>query len=211
MDRIVVDSENPKKPDIEKVSQILLAGGIVALPTDTVYGLVCLANHAEAVQRIYQIKGREETKPLPVFVDGMEQVGAIADDVPENAKLLMVNLWPGALTLIFSCHKPEYQDVTRNTGKIGLRMPLSKLVLQLLENLRIPLASTSANISAQKSAVSAEEVENALGTKVDLLVDGGKTGSGVASTVVEVSVNPLKILRVGEVSSEQINKVLNNI
>ncbi len=208
MNRIVVDSENLKRLDIEKISQVLLNGGVVALPTDTVYGLVCRADYTDTIKRIYQIKGREENKPLPVFVDGIEQVSGIVDEVSVKAKQLMQNLWPGALTLIFPCHNPLYQEVTRNTGKVGLRMPLSKLVLQLLEELRVPLASTSANISAQKSAVSAEEVEQVLGGKIDLLVDGGKTGSGVASTVVDVSVTPIKILRIGEVSLEQINKVL---
>jgi len=208
MEKICVDIENIKISEIKHISEIIQHGGVVVLPTDTVYGLVCRADYPHSINRIYQIKQREKNKPLPIFVHGMEQVNQIVDCVPGTAKQLINNFWPGALTIIFPCHNPNYHEVTCHTGKIGLRMPNSKFVLQLLKDLNIPLASTSANLSSRQSAQSAEEIEQELGERIDLLVDSGKLGSGIASTVVDSTVSPIKILRSGEITREQVQKVI---
>ena len=208
MKRIEIQVSNPSETSVGEITEILQKGGIVALPTDTVYGLVCRIDSAESIKRIYEIKGREESKPLPVFVNGLEQVKLFSNPVPRVAEEIIGKYWPGPVTLIFPCEKEEFQGVTRGSGKIGLRMPNSQLVLQLLDKLNIPLASTSANISRQKAAVYALEVEKMLAGQLDLVVDGGSCGSGVASTVIDLTTTPMNIIRSGEIPEEEIKKII---
>jgi L-threonylcarbamoyladenylate synthase len=161
-----------------------------------VYGVGCDAFNPQAVRNLYEIKGRSFDKPLQVLICVPEQVEMFAREIPQSASELMERYWPGPLTLVFR-KKPEISDIlTASRGTIGLRMPDSISTLELIM-LSGPLAATSANISGGEDPKTAEEVEAQLGENVDLILDGGRTEVGLASTVVDITQNPPKVLREG--------------
>lgn len=199
-----------KKEDIEAAGKVLKQGGIVAFPTDTVYGLGAVFDEEEAVKKIFAAKGREEKKPLSILVSDIDQVALLSDmensDMTEKAKRLMEKYWPGALTLIFR-KKPGIPDaVTAGGETIGIRMPDLELTRQLIREAGKPLAAPSANTSGKRSAASAQEVLEDLDGKIDMVIDGGECRIGVASTVVDMTGKTPRILREGVITAEMIEQ-----
>jgi len=187
---------------------ILRSGGVVAFPTDTVYGLGCDAFNKQAVDRVYQIKRRSRDIPFPLLLSDIHQVTEVAESVPEIAWILMKCFLPGGLTFILhkATNLPDFLNPEGDT--VALRIPNHPVTLALIQGLGRPLIGTSANISGQPSPVTAEETKAQLGTKVDLIIDGGRCPGGIESTVIDVTLGMPKILRRGLIKSEEINKVL---
>ncbi|MEK7479148.1 MAG: L-threonylcarbamoyladenylate synthase [Patescibacteria group bacterium] len=198
---------------LEKVVHALRKGGVVCVPTDTVYGLIADAGNEEAVQKIFDIKGREEEKPLPVFMSGIVMAREYAEISPEQERFLE-KVWPGAVTVVFKGYFKE---------TIGMRMPNDELLLNILQKTGTPLAQTSANPSGKPPARSAEEVLNYFGSALyapALCVDpvesrlgrdhgaGGGERGGEASSVIDLTGATPKILRAGAVSSEELSRLL---
>lgn len=199
-----------KKEDIEAAGKVLKQGGIVAFPTDTVYGLGAVYDDEDAVKKIFAAKGREEKKPLSILVSDIDQVTLLSDMensvMTEKAKRLMEKYWPGALTLIFR-KKPGIPDaVTAGGETIGIRMPDLELTRQLIHAAGKPLAAPSANTSGKRSAASAQEVLEDLDGKIDMVIDGGECRIGVASTVVDMTGKTPRILREGVITAEMIDQ-----
>lgn len=195
----------------EQVSEgirVLKSGGVVAFPTDTVYGLGANAFNKQAIDRIYQIKGRPRHIPFPLLLADISQVAEVAEPVPEIAWLLMKCFLPGGLTLVLSksANLPDFLNPERDT--VAVRVPNHIVTLALIQGLGAPLIGTSANMSGQPSPVTAQEVETQLGARVDLIIDGGRCPGGIESTVIDVTGNTPKILRQGLIPSEEIEKVL---
>lgn len=174
------------KDSLKKAKNILLSGGVIIFPTDTVYGIAASIRSKKGLKRIFNIKKRPKNKPLPVLISNRKQLKDLVYDIPKETEKLIAKHWPGALTLIFKA---------KSGGTIGIRMPNHKELLSLIDECG-PLAATSANISGKTAPVTADEVK----IKADLLLDGGKCKAKEASTVIDVSENTLKILRKGPIN-----------
>ena len=187
--------------------QALSEGKLVALPTDTVYGIAVNASRHSAVRRLFEIKQRSADNPLPVLIADSEQVNTAARQIPSLAHHLAERFWPGPLTLIL--HKsPAISDlVTAGQPTVGLRVPDHELPRQILRLADFPVAVTSANISDQPAARTAQQVLVSLGSAIDMLIDDGPCPGGMPSTVLDLTVSPPEILRDGPISRHQLEQI----
>jgi len=193
---------------ISQALSVLKAGGLIAFPTDTVYGLGALAFYGKAVESIYTAKDRPIEKAIPILVGEITDIKKVALEFPYNARLLTSRFWPGPLTCIIP-KKPSLPKAVSATSTIGVRLPdqvTARLVLRAVG----PMAVTSANISGQLSPSTAEEVFNQLKGRIPLIIDGGKTPGGIPSTVVDCTTDEIKILREGPISLEEIQSAIRN-
>ena len=186
--------------------EIIQNGGVVAVPTDTVYGIACAVNHPAAIRQLYAIKERDALKAIPVLVGELKQVESLTAVFTEQAKTLTEGLWPGALTIIIP--KAEHLPIELTSyDTVGIRMPDYDWLRELLRR-NGPLAATSANLSGAPSPVTAEEVLFQLDGRIELIVDGGECKGGIPSTVVDCSQPEIKILREGGISPQRIYNLL---
>ena len=181
----------------------LRAGGVVAFPTDTVYGVGVDPFQPEAVRKLYRIKGRPIDKPIPILVGSIEDVERVARNLPPTFCPLAERFWPGGLTLIVEAQSLP-PEVTAGGDTVGVRMPDHPLALALLQRFGGAIATTSANRSDEPPATSAEEVQSELGALVSIILDGGPTATRIASTVLDLSVSPPQIRRQGGISMDQL-------
>lgn len=190
----------------EKALELLRASELLVVSTDTVYGIACDYANPLAVNRVFQIKGRSEKKPLVVLISSLKMLNEVAEEVTEKHRLLMERFWPGALTLIFKKSAKVADLVVAGSQKVGVRMPANKVTLSLIEKFGRPIVATSVNKSGRESLLDLSEI---LAQFPELAVlDGGKPELGVESTVLDLTGEKPKILRVGAISKEQIEKVL---
>jgi len=191
--------------EIEKGVKILQKGGVIAFPTDTVYGLGADAFNSTAVERIYEIKNRPKHRQLPLLIADVERLTILAEPIPAIAWFLARRFWPGGLTLVLS--KTDSLPVYLASGPtMAVRVPNHPVCLALIQHLGNPITGTSANISGQPTALTAEEVGQQLGGKIDLIINGGKCPGGKESTVVDVTHEAPVILRQGIIPSYEIDK-----
>ncbi len=201
---------NPLEPEpdvIARAAEVLRAGGLVAFPTETVYGLGAHALDPEAVARIYEAKGRPAYNPIIVHVESAAAARVLASEWPPEAELLGSAFWPGPLTLVLPRAEAVPDIVTAGLPRVGLRVPANAVALALLRAARLPVAAPSANRSMQLSPTRAEHVVRALGEDV-LVLDGGETSVGIESTVLDPTSIPPRILRPGTISATDIAAVL---
>ncbi|MBR5234337.1 MAG: threonylcarbamoyl-AMP synthase [Clostridia bacterium] len=196
--------------DIKTAAKILRNGGIVAIPTETVYGLAADAFSGEAVKKIFEAKGRPQDNPLIVHISDFSQIYSIAREVPESAKKLADKFWPGPLTIILP-KRPEVPDETSGgLDTVAVRMPSHKIANKIIE-LSCPLAAPSANISGFPSPTSFEHVEADMTGRADAICDGGDCDVGVESTVITLATKVPMLLRPGGVTLEQLKSVLGEV
>lgn len=193
---------------VARAVEALRAGGVIAIPTDTVYGLAASLDRPDALARIFAIKGRSGDKALPILISDMEQVERIAGTVSPAALVLARAFWPGALTIVVPASAAVPVEVTRGVPTVGLRMPAHDVALAIIRAAGGALAVTSANRSGGPEARTAAEVIERLGDRVAFVVDGGRSGDAAASTVVDTTRPDVRILRRGAVSAEQIRVAL---
>jgi L-threonylcarbamoyladenylate synthase len=191
--------------EIEKGVKILQKGGVIAFPTDTVYGLGADAFNPMAVERIYEVKNRPKHRQLPLLIADVERLTTLADTIPGITWFLARRFWPGGLTLVL----PKTDSVPAYLASgpsIAVRIPNHSVCLSIIQRLGNPIIGTSANISGQPAALTAEEVGQQLGGKIDFIINGGKCHGGKESTVVDVTREPPIILRQGIIPSDEIDK-----
>ncbi len=199
MEKFIVDAQNLKEAEIKKAADILMQGGIIAFPTETVYGLAARADRKDAVERLYSLKRRPPDKPFSVaLADVSVAVNQYFSVLAPFGYRLIESFWPGPLTLIY------YQ---KTSGKIGIRVPSGFVASKILEQVNFPVFLPSANRSGRKEAVSADEVEEIFDQELDLIVDGGRIQNRKASTVIDLTYKPFKILREGLISEDKIAAV----
>ena len=198
-----VNSPQPASGDIAKAIEILKRGGIVALPTDTVYCLAASLDHPEAVGRVFDIKGRATTKALPVLVGDAIQMRQVAEMNPLG-ELLARRFMPGGLTLILKKKSIVPEIVTGGKDTVAVRIPGHMLALYIIKALGSPLTGTSANISGQGSVCDASEVRAQIGDRVDMVLDGGLCPGGVESTILDLTTPMPTIVREGAVSRAEL-------
>ena len=181
---------------LNQAVQLLRDGGVVAFPTDTVYGVGVDPLQPKAVRKLYRIKGRPEDKPIAILLGSIEDVARVAQTPSRTFSRLAERFWPGGLTLIVEARDLP-PEITAGGSTVGVRMPDHPLTLELLRGFGGPIATTSANRSGEIPATSAEDVDAQLGNLVNLIVDGGDTFTKVASTVLDLSVSPPEVRRHG--------------
>jgi len=196
---------------VERGISILKQGGLVAFPTDTVYGLGACVNIEQAVERLYQVKKRPRNMALPLLLAHTSQISEVAEPVPEIAWLLARHFLPGALTLVLPKSNSVPDIITAGGMTVAVRIPAHPVPVALAEGLGAPVVGTSANLSGRPSPLTAGEVYSQFGDKVDLVIDGGRCPGGRESTIVDVIGEIPVILREGAISREEIEQVCGNI
>ena len=199
-DKLVVDSKImaiDKGKAFERACEVLQGGGVIVVPTETVYGLGADAFNPSAVRRVYAIKGRDFAKPLSLLVSDERMLREVVAAVPDVAKTLMRRFWPGPLTLVFKASDAVPREALGGGETVAVRLSSSPVVRRLLDLYGRPLTATSANRSGCGSARSAQEAMAQVGEEVDLILDGGPSGNEAPSTVVDVSGGEARTLRQG--------------
>ena len=181
-------------------AKLLRRGNIIALPTDTIYGLAAAAFNPQAVARIYRLKRRPAEKAIPVFVGSLDELGRVCGDVSPAARRLLTRYWPGGLTAILPAHPALPGVVTHYGPTVAVRIPNHPVVLQLLTLLNAPLAVTSANLSGQPTPPDAAGVKTTFNGRVPLVLDDGPSPGSLPSTIVDFTRTPPQILRRGAVT-----------
>jgi len=196
---------------VDRGISILKRGGIVAFPTDTVYGLGACANLYQAVERVYQVKERPRNMPLPLLLAQTSQINEVAESVPPIAWLLANNFLPGALTLVLHKSNSVPDIITGGGVTVAVRIPAHPIPVALADGLGMPIVGTSANLSGKPSVLTADEVCSQLGDKTDLVIDGGRCPGGRESTIVDVTGETPVVLREGAISREELRRVCGSI
>jgi L-threonylcarbamoyladenylate synthase len=202
---------NPKKPEVSKIkeaAEIIKSGGLVAFPTETVYGLGANALDDDAVKKIFLAKGRPQDNPLIVHVSNINQIDSLVSLIPENAKKLMKKFWPGPLTIIMEKSSKVPSAVTCGLDSVAIRMPKYKIALDLISQSKCPIAAPSANLSGKPSPTIAEHVIDDMSGRIDCIIDGGDVHIGLESTVIDLTHTPALILRPGKITKKQIEKII---
>jgi len=197
-----------KDNDLSYAVDVLKNGGLVGVPTETVYGLAGNGLDEKAVSMIYQVKGRPEVKPLSLLVADIKAASAVCSDIPEAAKKLADAFWPGPLTIVLPCRDTVPAIVTAGGSTIGVRCPDHPKTLELLRLAGVPAACPSANISDMPSPKNAGDVLDYFDGLIACVIDGGVCTLGVESTIVSLVDKPYKILRQGALPEEEIKRVL---
>ena len=195
---------------VKRTAQLLVAGEVVALPTETVYGLAANALDETAVAKIFQIKGRPADNPIIVHVANTEMAKGCVRDWPPGADRLARSFWPGPLTLVLPRARKIPDPVTAGGATVGVRWPSHPFIQAVIRECDFPLAAPSANLSGQVSPTNAEHVRQQLGDKISLIVDGGQSQVGIESTVLDLTVSPPQILRPGMIHAESLAAVVEN-
>ena len=198
------------KDDIAAAAKLIKAGELVAVPTETVYGLAGNGMSEAAVEKIYEVKGRPAIRPLALMVHDPSAMKKYCEDVPPQALSLAKRFWPGPLSIVLKA-KQSVPEIVRAGGKtVSLRCPDHPLTLELIKRAGLPLAAPSANPSGKESPKNAESVLNYFEGKIAAVIDGGECGIGTESTIIDMSEAPYKILRRGALSEESIAQALSD-
>ncbi len=192
---------------IAEAVNVLRGGGLVCLPTDTVYGLAAAAENNAAVQRLFAAKDRASDNPLPIFISSINALPSVCDDVPVDVMQLANAFWPGALTIVIPKANAFHSLALVGGDTVAVRVPGHELVLAIVKEFGRPVTGTSANISGLPSPSTAYDADAQIGDRVDLLIDGGRAG-GAESTIVDLTGERPAILRQGAVSAQEIERVL---
>ena len=208
---IKVDPENLDSPVISQAAGVIRSGGLVAFPTETVYGLGANSLDHAAIKNIFIAKGRPADNPLIVHICDIEMLGSIATEIPATTHQLIEAFWPGPLTFVLKRRHDVPEDVSAGLPTIAVRMPQNSIALALIRAAGAPIAAPSANLSGRPSPTTAGHVLQDLGGKIDIILDGGPTGIGIESTVLDMTTNPPLILRPGWVTDEMISSHIGSV
>jgi len=205
---VSVDPAMPSQADIARAADCLRRGGLVAFPTETVYGLGVHAMDPEAVRRLFDAKRRPANDPLIVHVSSFSQVGPLVVELPHDAERLASRFWPGALTLVLRRASSVPHEVTAGLETVAVRVPAHPVAHALLLGVSLPIAAPSANLFSRPSPTLAAHVLDDLDGRIDMILDGGPTSVGVESTVLDLTADPPVVLRPGAISIEMLRTVV---
>jgi len=189
---------------LEEIAALLQRGGIIAYPTETIYGLGVDALNEEAIRRLFQVKARDARKPVSVLVKDIEMLDRLVSAIPPVARPIMENYWPGPVTIIFPASRAVPPNLTGESGNLGVRISPHPFVSRLFDFFHSPLTSTSANISGGRSLLEPEDILRTFGPRIDLVIDMSEPIGDKASTVVDVTDGEPRIVRKGAVEIEGI-------
>lgn len=203
-----ISSAAPQRNIVNYAAQFIKRGQVVGVPTDTVYGLSADPFNLAAIEQVFQIKGRPESRALPILISSIEQAVELVRDVPDVFLVLAHKFWPGALTLVVEATHRLPLKVTGNTGRVALRWPNSRITTALIDAVGGPVTGTSANLSGFPSCTNAEQIVKQLGNRLPLVLDGGDTGNVLASTIVRIDGDDWAVVREGVVPESDIQKAI---
>lgn len=206
-----INSENPEPEKISLAAEVIRQGGLVAFPTETVYGLGADALNPKAVRNIYSAKNRPLDNPIIVHIANKEDIYRLAEDVPKLAEDLMKRFWPGPLTLVLRASNIVPRITTGGLDTIAIRMPRHKVALALIKEAKTPIAAPSANLAGKPSPTIAKHVIQDLFGRIDVILDAGPTNIGVESTVLDLTHDPPQILRPGGTTYEDLKELLGEV
>jgi len=192
---------NPQGPDegyLEEAARVIKNGGLVIIPTETVYGIAADMSNKKTIERLYEIKGRPENKPFSLHIDSKEKIKNYAGDIPVVAWKLIDRFWPGPLTIVLKA---------KDKGTIGIRMPDDEIALQVIALSGVPVVCPSANLSGKPAPINFQQAIEDFKDKVDFAIDAGSVSLGKESTVIDLTQEPLKVLRIGAIAEETIKQV----
>ena len=210
MRRVFVDPESPQRDAIQEAAKWIVGGGVVALPTDTLYGLAADPFSAAAVARVFAVKGRAAERALPLIAADAAQVTAHLGRLTVMGQRLADRFWPGPLTLLMAAAPALANDVSGGTGKVGVRVPADAVARAICMEAARPITATSANVSGDPATSDPDQVERTLGDRLDLLIDTGTTRGGAPSTIVDVTGAAPTLVRAGAISWDDIHAWLHS-
>lgn len=197
--------------EIKKAGEIIKDGGLVAFPTETVYGLGASALDKVAAEKIYAAKGRPSDNPLIAHISDGSMLDSLVREVPPVAEKLMELFWPGPMTLIFKKSEVIPDETTGGLDTVAIRMPDHPIALALIKEAGVSIAAPSANLSGKPSPTLGEHVIDDMKGRIDMIIDGGMVGMGLESTIIDVTVNPPMILRPGFITKEKLDEVIGHV
>lgn len=203
-----ISPENPDPAAISYAAEFIRRGELVAIPTDTFYGIAVDPFNLAAVDQLYRAKVRPETRALPILVNTVAQAVSLARDVPYTFHRLAAKFWPGPLTLLVEASTGVPLKVTANTGDVALRWPKSPIVDALINLAKGPITGTSANISGQAACSTALELMEQMGDRIPLIIDGGETPGNLASTIVKLEGDDWTVMRPGVIPERLIGEAI---
>jgi len=206
--RLLKIDERNFREVIQEAAQVIHGGGIVAVPTESFYGLAVHSLDEKAIERLFAVKRRREDNPVLILIPSKEGLSSYVTEASEKTRKLMERFWPGGLTMVFFAGPILPRSLTAGTGKIGVRLSSHRVPTELARAVGTPITGTSANRSSEPPCSTAEEVMEALGEDIDLILDGGKTAGGKGSTVLDVTTDPPVVLREGIVSRNELSPFL---
>ncbi len=201
------EADESLKPEIRSAVQIIRKGGVVAIPTDTLYGFAACSTNAIAVERVFELKRRPMDMPVPLLISDPEDIHKVASEVPPEALLAANYFWPGELTIILKKSPAVPDIVTSGRNTVGVRVPNHWIPRSIVKQLGSPITGTSANRHGEPSMPNAQSVKDDFGSEVDLVIDDGTTGNGTASTLIDFSSNRPVILREGSISRIELEEI----
>ena len=199
-----IDPVQPEPDIIAEAAAVIKQGGVIAFPTRCLYGLGADAFNPDAVERMVQIKQRPDNKPILVLIDTRNRLKSLVTHIPPAADAIIEAFWPGRVTLVFEARDMLAVQLTAQTGKIGVRLPGHPAASALVKHLKGPVTGTSANLSGRAGCHRAQDLEPQSAGRLDLILDAGTLMGGVGSTVVDVTVDPPRIIREGQVATNDI-------
>lgn len=203
---IKIDPLKPEPELIQKAASVVRSGGIVIFPTRSLYGLAADAFNEEAVERIFEIKGRRSEKPILVLADSFLMLSCLVRNIPSTAQKIMDSFWPGGITIVFEANENLPANLTAGSGKIGVRRPGHPVASALVKAVGGPVTGTSANLSGNHGCGMISEIDPDIAERVDLIIDAGELKGGTGSTVIDVTEDPPVLIREGGISINEINK-----
>lgn len=209
MTKIYNWSENINENELDNCIEVLRNGGIVIFPTETVYGIGTNAYCEKSVEKIYEIKERPEEKPLSILVSNVNEISKYAIINNSMEEQIIKNFMPGPITIILEKRPEVFNYITSGKNTIGIRIPDNRIILKILEALKLPIVAPSANISGHPSGIELNEILPDFENKVDICIDGGKSELSESSTIVQVVDNEIKVLRQGKILKQDIENILN--
>ena len=208
---IQINRENFTEAELAEAAEILRNGGLVAIPTETVYGLGANALDESASKKIYEAKGRPSDNPLIAHISCMDELSALVSEIPEAGRKLAEKYWPGPLTMVFPKKEIVPYGTTGGLETVAIRMPSDPVANRLIKLAGVPVAAPSANTSGRPSPTKAEHVVEDMNGKIEMIIDSGEVGIGVESTIVDVSGKVPMLLRPGAITMEMLRETLGEV
>ena len=205
---LTVNSDEKIKASLNKARQVLLAGGVVAYPTESFYGLAVDIENEKAIEKLFALKQRDKDNPILIILHEIAALKEYAEDIPDEAVRLIAAFWPGGLTMVFKAGRKISPLLTANTGKIGIRYSSHPVATALAKSIGRPVTGTSSNISGYPPCKRAKEVFEYFGETIDLILDSGPTQGGQGSTILDITARPYSVLREGMVLKGDIEKII---
>lgn len=206
-----LDEENINKEIIASAAKVIKDGGLVSFPTETVYGLGANGLDEQAIAKIFKAKGRPQDNPLILHISSVEELDELVSEISDEAKVCIDKFWPGPLTMIFKRSGIIPDGITAGLDTVAIRMPSNKIALELIRQAQRPIAAPSANTSGKPSPTAADHVFTDLDGKLEMIIDGGRTGIGLESTVLDLTEEVPTILRPGGITHEDLVRVLGKV